>query len=83
MLTAEDLQAQDRLIAALPNMALEELVEAYRQARRLYEARHWGSEDADEAEIRCEILARALADRLAFGPGPSAGGAADREGERI
>ena len=83
MLTAEDLQAQDRLIAALPEMTLEEVVEAYRRARRLYEARHWAGEDADEAEVCCEILARELADRLAFGAGPSASGAADREGEKI
>ena len=83
MLTAEDLQAQDRLIAALPDMALEEVVEAYREARRLYEARHWAGEDADELEVRSEILARELADRLAFGPERATAIVVDREGETL
>ena len=67
MLTAEDLLAHDRLIAALPTMSLEEVVEVYRRARRTYEAQHWAGEDSDHAEVRSEILGRELADRVAFG----------------
>ena len=83
MLTAEDLQAQDRLIAALSEMTLEEVIEAHRRARRLYEARHWAGEDAEEPRVRSQILASELADRLAFGPQPLAGGVAAHEGEGI
>ena len=68
MLTAEDLQAHERLIAALPKMAMEEIVDAYRRTRRTYEAQHWAGEDADHAEVCSEILGRELADRVAFGP---------------
>ena len=67
MLTAEDLEDHERLLGAAPRMALADLLEAYRQARRLYETRHWAGEDAAEPEARSRLLASALADRLAFG----------------
>lgn len=63
MLTIEDIQAHERLIAALPDMALAEVISAYRDARRLYEARLWTGEDLDEPQIRSELLAHALVDR--------------------
>lgn len=80
MLTAEDLEAHERLLRHAADMALADLVEAYRQARRHYEARHWAGEDADESRARCHILTGLLADRLAFGPASRAGPAADQEG---
>ncbi|MHB8285459.1 MAG: hypothetical protein ACYDD1_12375 [Caulobacteraceae bacterium] len=68
MLTIEDIQAHERLIAALPNMALAQIISAYRDARRLYEARLWSGQDAEEAEVRSELLARTLIDLQAFTP---------------
>lgn len=73
MLTAEDIEDHERLLGAAPNMALADLVEAYREARRLYEARHWAGEDADEPEARSRLLANLLADRVAFDAEPIAG----------
>ena len=67
MLTAEDIEAHQRLLGQAADTGLTELVEAYRAARRGYEARRWSGQDADEARARCHILASLLADRLAFG----------------
>lgn len=82
MLTAEDLKAHERLLGAAADMALADLVEGYRQARRLYETRHWAGEDADEPQARSRLLANLLADRLAFGPEPIAGAVADHQMNR-
>lgn len=67
MLTAEDLEDHEKLLGDVADMALADVVQAYRAARRLYEARHWAGQDADEARARCHLLAGLLADRLAFG----------------
>ena len=83
MLTAEDMQAHDRLLGELPSLGLADVTEAYRRARRLYETRRWAGEDADEPKVRSEILARDLADRFAFDPEPLADAlATDQEGQR-
>ncbi|MDO8322131.1 MAG: hypothetical protein Q7T23_04240 [Phenylobacterium sp.] len=79
MLAAEDLEDHERLLGAAPTMALADLVEAYRQARRLYETRHWAGEDADEPRTRSHLLAGLLADRLAFGAEAGVDLSADHE----
>lgn len=40
MVTAEDLEERERLLSRAAGLALADLVEAYREARRLYERRH-------------------------------------------
>ncbi len=82
MLTAEDLEDHERLLGAAPSMALADLVEAYRKARRLYETRHWAGEDADEPQARSRLLASVLADRLAFGQEPIAGAFPQQQAKR-
>lgn len=57
MLTDEDVKSHDRLIGALETMSIESLSEAYRIARRDYEPLLIYGSDAQEAEVRSEILA--------------------------
>ncbi|MBP7818237.1 MAG: hypothetical protein KA085_19125 [Phenylobacterium sp.] len=77
MLTAEDLDAHQKLLGAASAMPVADLIEAYRQAQRDYEARHWAGDDADEPRARCHLLAGLLADHVAFGPEPPADPSAD------
>ncbi len=57
MLTDEDVKAHNRLIGKLNSMSIEALAEAYRVARRDYEPLLICGADAQEPEVRSEILA--------------------------
>jgi hypothetical protein len=48
----------------LSALALDDLFDAYREARRVYEARFWSGLDVGDSNIRVDDLARELTVRL-------------------